>query len=676
MGLCHSSKSSLPETWNTNENLGIYTIIWLDNNKKKSQQNLSIQRKLRTIINHFKIFQNEDACEEHIKSMSDDDYIILITNDQIGEKFIPRIHNSQQIFSIYIHAQNKNIDQRWMNQFPKIKSIYVNYDELIKRIELDQIKYKNITNKILFEIFHSDEKNDSNQKFIYWQILIDILLQMDSMPNDMIDFLSLCRMQYKGNKVHLNIIREFQQNYRPDAAIWWFTRDTFISQLLNKALRVRNMDVLFFLRFFIHNIERQLKEYRCLTPIQVYRYELILNKEMEMLKNSIGQYISINNFLLTKLDRNLALISSNTPVEIKDVQPILFEIAADSNHDKTKPFAKIKSLSYLNNDQDDVLFMLGSIFQLKNIHQDDNGLWIVEMVLSNRTNTQLKPIFTDYKDDDDDDDLDLLSFGCILEKMNELDEAKKYYSRLCNELSDDDESIGSCLLNLGNIDFIKHNYDASLDWLSKSLDISLRTLQPNDMFFARIYYGMGHAYNQKDDSKSAIEYYDKALIIWKQSVDDNYLNIAECINNIGIIYKHDKDYLIALDYFKKTLNILEKYVTNDDFDISKAHCNIASTYRTLEEYDLALEHYQLSFKILEKHYLSDHPNIAKALGNIGIVYALKRDEDQALSYYERAADIYRNTLPPTHINNIKIDQLIRNLSSLHRKVSFGTIDTR
>jgi tetratricopeptide (TPR) repeat protein len=485
---------------------------------------------------------------------------------------------------------------------------------------------------------------------------------MDPMLNDMVDFITLCRKQYKGNKIQLNILREFQQNYSSDQAIWWVARDTFISQLLNKALRIQNLDLMFLLRFFIRDMERQLKENQFLSSIKVYRYQLMANGELEILRNSIGQFISINNFLLTNANRTSVLPHSKLPLNNNDYQPILFEILADPNLDKIRPFANVTSLNYFPNNQEEVLFMLGSIFQLNKIHRDENDIWIIEMTLSSKTNEHLKATFDNYKNDDNDD-TNLLSFGYILQKQNKLDETENYYHRLFDELPDDDERLAFCCLNLGNIACTKTNYDSSLEWLFKSLDISMRTLQANDTFLALIYNSLGHVYNAKNDSKTAIDYYNNAITIWKQTMDVNYLKVAECMNNIGIIYKQEKNDSIALECFKKTLTILEKYLSNDHVDLSKSHCNLASTYRQLGQYDLALEHYNLSYQILEKHYSPDHPNIAKALGNIGIVYALKGERHKALSYYEKTAEIYRQTLPSTHINNIKIDQLIRDVSS-------------
>lgn len=500
---------------------------------------------------------------------------------------------------------------------------------------------------------------------------------MDPMVNDIDDLLTKCRHQFKGNKFQLNIIREFEQNYTSDHAIWWFTRNIFLKELLNKALKTQNLDLLFLFRFFLHDLEQQLHQYQCLTSIKVYKYQLITTKQLELLKHSIGNLISINNFLLTNINRDSIIPYSKFSLNNNEYQRILFEITADFNLDKMKPFGNITIQKYSPDDQYEILFMLGSIFEIKNISQDeDNNLWIIEMILTSKVNSHLKPIFDELSNDTSDDNINLLSFGYILQKLNRLNESEKYYHRLFIELSDDDERLACCSLNLGNICFLKNDYDSSLEWLLKSLDTSIRTLPPDDKFLALIYNSMGHVYNAKNDAKSSIESYNKAIIIWKQSVDENYISIAECMSNIGIIYKREKEYFLALECFKKTLFILKTYLPLDHFDLSKAYSNLASTYRQLEEYDSALENYKLAFEILEKHYSLDHPNIAKLLGNIGIVYALKGDRQNALLNYEKAAEIYRTVLPETHINNTKIEQLIRNVLSPNRRISFGTVESK
>ena len=58
----------------------------------------------------------------------------------------------------------------------------------------------------------------------------------------------------------MKIIDEFEKNYKPENAIWWYTRESCFYRMMNKALRVQDFDMLFALRFFITDIAKQIKE--------------------------------------------------------------------------------------------------------------------------------------------------------------------------------------------------------------------------------------------------------------------------------------------------------------------------------------------------------------------------------------------------------------------------------
>ena len=78
--------------------------------------------------------------------------------------------------------------------------------------------------------------------FMYSQITRDILLSVESSQAEMIEF---CRQQYIDDEVQLRNIQEFEENYRPCKAIHWYKRDVFLYRLLNKALREKDVDVLY-----------------------------------------------------------------------------------------------------------------------------------------------------------------------------------------------------------------------------------------------------------------------------------------------------------------------------------------------------------------------------------------------------------------------------------------------
>jgi hypothetical protein len=72
------------------------------------------------------------------------------------------------------------------------------------------------------------------------------------------DFLTVCREHYNGNNRQLKLIDDFDKNDIPSDAVRWYTSDTFLYRLLNKAFRSENIDILFQFRFFICDLYSQL----------------------------------------------------------------------------------------------------------------------------------------------------------------------------------------------------------------------------------------------------------------------------------------------------------------------------------------------------------------------------------------------------------------------------------
>jgi hypothetical protein len=98
-----------------------------------------------------------------------------------------------------------------------------------------------------------------NGHFVHFLLLIDVLLRIKPVETDKDELIKLCKNEYKGNKTELNILYEFQEKYSSKNALWWYTRESFLYKMLNKALRKQNIDILFLFRFFIRDIRRELK---------------------------------------------------------------------------------------------------------------------------------------------------------------------------------------------------------------------------------------------------------------------------------------------------------------------------------------------------------------------------------------------------------------------------------
>ena len=254
-------------------------------------------------------------------------------------------------------------------------------EAIVTQILTDQaIRVRNkVDEPLSINIFNTtNEKeqstNEINGQFVYSQLLIDCLLRMPSTSTDKDELIDLCKKQYKDNATELAIIVEFERDYSSNRALWWYTRESFLYRLLNKALRVHNIDLLFLFRFFIRDLRRQLEQLQCQTAIHVYRGQVMSNDEFQSLKNSIGQFITMNSFLSTSLDRRLALSFLTSSTASDDLQRVLFEIEIDPTLPSIKPCANITSHSFFTDEQE-VLIMLGSIFRLKSINHHDR-VWI------------------------------------------------------------------------------------------------------------------------------------------------------------------------------------------------------------------------------------------------------------------------------------------------------------
>ncbi|CAF1556036.1 unnamed protein product [Rotaria sp. Silwood1] len=393
------------------------------------------------------------------------------------------------------------------------------------------------------------------------------------------------------------------------------------------------------------------------------------NEELEVLRGSIGHFISMNSFLSTSIERKQALAFLDATTISDDLQRVLIMIDADPRLDGVKPFANITIHSYFT-DEKEVLMMLGSIFQLIDIRSDDQ-LWLIRMKLCGDKDHTWKPVFEQMKNQygGRDGQTDLLSFGSVLSDMGKYNDAEKYFRRLLNELPHDHNGIADCYHNLGEIALEKGDYDVSLEWFYKSLEIKLQKLVSHHPDLAESYNSIGVVHRKKGDYRQALESYTKALAIFKQAFNEDNIKIAKCYNNMGNIYQLEMKYSDALEYYQKALAIQQRQLHGDHPDLGSSYGNIGGVYQCLRQHDRALKNYKMSLEILEKSLPSQHPLIAMTLKNIGIVYEDKGELQQALAYFEKAEAIRRQALPSTHPHIRLIEEDIQRVKLQMNKFS-------
>ena len=102
------------------DNLESFSIFWLDAQVNTTEENKKAQIKLRQTINHLKTFEDQNQCQQHILSMSQQDRLILIVSGRSGKQLVPQIHPLRQVSSIYVYCLDKNAHEQWAKNYTKV----------------------------------------------------------------------------------------------------------------------------------------------------------------------------------------------------------------------------------------------------------------------------------------------------------------------------------------------------------------------------------------------------------------------------------------------------------------------------------------------------------------------------------------------------------------------------
>ena len=100
-----------------------------------------------------------------------------------------------------------------------------------------------------------------NSQFVWTQIYVEILLRMNpsDLPRSLHETSELCRRYYQDNQAQVRAVNQFQSNYTRKQAIKGYTQWTFLYEPLNKALRQNDLNTLFIYRFFLYDLNKNLK---------------------------------------------------------------------------------------------------------------------------------------------------------------------------------------------------------------------------------------------------------------------------------------------------------------------------------------------------------------------------------------------------------------------------------
>ncbi|CAF5041747.1 unnamed protein product, partial [Rotaria sp. Silwood1] len=378
-------------------------IVWLDSTIEKTKDNQDTKALLRQLVRgRLFTFDDPNQCIEHIKTELIRKRVFLIVSNAFGQNVIPLIYELPYIQAIYIYCGNRKVAESWTKPEFKISGIFIKKQPLLHQICNDVVNVCDPDDDLPMSIFHLAERENTLQKlsdesaeFMWYRSLLMVLRLMAKYGNSKTEMIAECRAKYHDNELEKKKIDDFEQNYCPKRAFWWYTCDNFVYRLLNKALRTQDIEILFKFRFFINDLHNQIEQlyHQYLDThasiinhhhLRVYRGQLLSLTELNVLKLSVNELISMNSFLSTTLNQELAKIFAGTndqSNEPSSLQSVLFIIDIYNMSKETTPFAMLKNHSWCLDEEDEVLFTISAIFKVESVEQHENR-WHVHLKLS------------------------------------------------------------------------------------------------------------------------------------------------------------------------------------------------------------------------------------------------------------------------------------------------------
>jgi tetratricopeptide (TPR) repeat protein len=633
-------------------------LIWFNANYNQADSGCQrILEKLRVVIDDVRIFERYEDCEPFLRRFTEHN-IFVISSGSLGQKLLPRIHDIASIRAIYIFCQDVERHKEWAHEWWKIKGVHnqirpiiIALDSETRLVNQDDIAVSFLSEADLTDHFDLDQLQPL---FMYTQLFKNTFLGMEYDKNAVSKLLAYCEDRFQDKPMQLGQIRDFAKQYKPSKAIYWYTHDSPIHQMLNKSLRDLEADVMVMMGFYIRDLHQEITRLHCKQTsthmketFSVYRGQLLSTEQLNKLRKSKGGLMCFNSFLSTTVRECVALkFARNCSSEKRGFVSVMFMMDIDPKL-TTTPFAKIQDKSKWKREAE-VLFSMHSIFRIGNIECMDKNdeVYRVRLKLTSDNDQQLYRLMKRFEEE-----IEGITgwkrIGQLLLRVNAFEKAEEVYKDLLKAASTPYDQA-QCYYHLGLVENGKGDCLAALAYYEKAIAIMETALPLSYAELVTLYNSTGLVYKSMGNYCTALSFYDKAVVANQKAVHLNHTDLAISYNNIGLVYMIMKDYKMALSYYEKALDIRQAVLVPNHPMIAISYNNIGSVHMNKKCYPEALSFYKRALAIITRSLPSNHPELATAYNNIGLAYKSMADYNVAISYYEKALAIQQDILVPNH----------------------------
>ncbi|CAF0930616.1 unnamed protein product [Adineta steineri] len=668
-------------------------LIWVDKNIDDNNADRSNTiKQLQRVVNNVNTFTDSEQCVEFIQEITNN-RVCMIISGSFGEHIVPRVHDMSQVDTIFIFCKNEEFHKQWAKKCPKIKGVFTKITPICEA--LIQAAHQCEQNATSISFVASNKISDPS--FMYTQILKEILLTINFEEKHINEYIHYCYDAFVENEYALDNITKLARDYHDKTPIWWYTYQSFLYTMLNRALRLMDADIIVRMGFFINDLHRDIQRlhseqfdgHQSSTTFTVYRGQGLSKEDFIELTKTKGGLLSFNNFLSTSRNRNVSLAFAQEAAINPDLVGILFVMSINPA-DSTTPFASITDVSYFHK-EDEVLFSMHTIFRIGDIKQMDGNkyLYQVSLTLTNNNDQDLRTLGDQIRQETFPDQQGCYRLGHLLIKMGQFNKAQEVYEDLLHQAANESDkapiyyqlgcikcnqgeyqealvSHGKALVirqqslpsnhpdlaashnNIGVVYYRKGDYTKALSNYEKALEIRQQSLLSNHPDLGDSYNNIGTVHHSMGDNSNALIAHDKALEIRRKSLPSNHPDLAASYNNIGVVYYRQGDYTKALYYYEEALAIKQQSLPSNHPDLAASYNNIGNVYHSMGDYSKALLAHGKALEIRQQSVPYNHPSLGASYNNIGNVYHSMGVYPKALSFYKKDLAILQQTLPFNH----------------------------
>ena len=244
--------------------------------------------------------------------------------------------------------------------------------------------------------------------------------------------------------------------------------------MLNRALRLMDVDIIIQMGFFIHDLHKNIADLHS----KQFRGQNLSQTDFNQLKQNQGGLLAFNNFLSTSKNRKTSLEFIHRNPGQGDFVSVLFIMRIDPSIQNAQ-FANIDEITAVEGEEE-ILFSMHSVFRTGQIKQLPSSIpiWEVELTLTSDNDPELRELSDNIQKETSSNYTGWDRLGMLLIKLAKFGKAEELYRILLKQTCDQKERA-YIFHQFGRINDNQGEYSKALEYLDRALNIWQRSLPAN-----------------------------------------------------------------------------------------------------------------------------------------------------------------------------------------------------